>query len=593
MNGNERCFVRHRSTVSESVDVDSNFIKDRLCCDDLPRHAAADENGRGVLRSNFFGFFWAELTRGYALENDEARFSEKRRKVYAFIKIPKELEKFLFYGFLQCTDAFLYIFTFLPLRFFMALMHLIWAVVCRKSTSSLSPSETCDLVRVLILTVVSLLMSFIDVSVVYHLVRGQAVIKLYIFFNMLEVADKLFSSFGQDILDTLFWTATETDVSQDRGSGRMRDHRYFGTVPHLLLAIVYVFLHSLLVLLQATTLNVAFNSHNKALLTIMISNNFVELKGSVFKRFAKNNLFQMACSDVRERFHYFVLLQVVVLRNMSAVSWRAEHFCALLPDIVLMLFGEVFVDWLKHAFITKFNEIPFDIYRDFSITLACDVVTSRQKNAFSDHFDQVSRRMGFIPLPLSVLYIRILCQTVKWTSRLRCLILVLLFANLVLLKLLNSIVLLGKAVQCVDAYQQAQEQAKKKPTNLLKCRSLSTASHLNLIEFSDVLQQTHSDAVRFAAFDGRLFVKEYSFNATCEQRDVKPTDLPPLLSQRRAQSLMTLPCDSNSAKELNEQVKTEVESGSEEKLSQSVINEYESLKDVDRYTLCNNDRIES
>ena len=32
-------------------------------------------------------------------------------------------------------------------------------------------------------------------------------------------------------------------------------------------------LHAVLVLFQATTLNVAFNSHNKALLTIMMSNN--------------------------------------------------------------------------------------------------------------------------------------------------------------------------------------------------------------------------------------------------------------------------------------------------------------------------------
>ena len=32
-------------------------------------------------------------------------------------------------------------------------------------------------------------------------------------------------------------------------------------------------MHSMLVLFQANTLNVAFNSHNKALLTIMMSNN--------------------------------------------------------------------------------------------------------------------------------------------------------------------------------------------------------------------------------------------------------------------------------------------------------------------------------
>lgn len=55
-------------------------------------------------------------------------------------------------------------------------------------------------------------------------------------------------------------------------------------------------IHANVVLAQAVTLNVAINSYNKALLTIMVSNNFVELKGSVFKKFETNNLFQMSCS---------------------------------------------------------------------------------------------------------------------------------------------------------------------------------------------------------------------------------------------------------------------------------------------------------
>lgn len=40
-------------------------------------------------------------------------------------------------------------------------------------------------------------MQFVDTSMLYHIVRGQSVIKLYILSSMLEVADKLFSSFGQ------------------------------------------------------------------------------------------------------------------------------------------------------------------------------------------------------------------------------------------------------------------------------------------------------------------------------------------------------------------------------------------------------------
>ena len=49
---------------------------------------------------------------------------------------------------------------------------------------------------------------------------------------------------------------------------------------------------------QATTLNVAINASNKALLTIMMSNNFVELKGSVFKKFDRSNLFQVSLLNI-------------------------------------------------------------------------------------------------------------------------------------------------------------------------------------------------------------------------------------------------------------------------------------------------------
>ena len=49
---------------------------------------------------------------------------------------------------------------------------------------------------------------------------------------------------------------------------------------------------------------------------------FVELKGSVFKKFDKNNLFQVSCSDVRERFHLFSLLFIVVVQTMKEYGWK-------------------------------------------------------------------------------------------------------------------------------------------------------------------------------------------------------------------------------------------------------------------------------
>lgn len=38
-----------------------------------------------------------------------------------------------------------------------------------------------------------------------------------------------------------------------------------------------------------------------------------------------------------------------------------EHLAVLLPDAMIVLISEVFVDWGKHAFILKFNEIPADV----------------------------------------------------------------------------------------------------------------------------------------------------------------------------------------------------------------------------------------
>lgn len=46
-------------------------------------------------------FLGVELTRGYILEHDEEQYTARREKVYTFVKIPIETEKFMAYGFFQ------------------------------------------------------------------------------------------------------------------------------------------------------------------------------------------------------------------------------------------------------------------------------------------------------------------------------------------------------------------------------------------------------------------------------------------------------------------------------------------------------------
>ncbi|XP_026702735.1 transmembrane anterior posterior transformation protein 1 homolog isoform X1 [Athene cunicularia] len=304
----------------------------------------------------------------------------------------------------------------------------------------LQPAQVCDVLKGVILVICYFMMHYVDYSMMYHLIRGQSVIKLYIIYNMLEVADRLLSSFGQDILDALYWTATEP---------KERKRAHIGVIPHFFMAVLYVFAHAIFIMVQATTLNVAFNSHNKSLLTIMMSNNFVEIKGSVFKKFEKNNLFQMSNSDIKERFTNYVLLLIVCLRNMEQFSWNPDHLWVLFPDVCMVVASEIVVDIVKHAFITKFNDITADVYSEYRASLAFDLVSSRQKNAYTDYSDSVSRRMGFIPLPLAVLLIRVVTSSIKVQGVLAYVCVVLFYCGLMSLKVLNSIVLLGKSCQYV------------------------------------------------------------------------------------------------------------------------------------------------
>ncbi|XP_072750936.1 protein TAPT1 homolog isoform X3 [Anoplolepis gracilipes] len=458
----EKKTIRFRGADKSKNHVSSNN-KQRVENVDPPHYKSQLSNGQDTekkQRVSLMQFLRTELTRDYQLEHDEERFSARREKVYSFIKIPREVENFMAYGFLQCADSFLFVYTFLPLRFAMAL----WAVITRplrhclrsggervSATNEmyLSPAEVCDLLKGIVVIGCWAATWKVDTSMMYHLVKSQSVIKLYIFYNMLEVGDRLFSAFGQDAIDALLWTATEP---RSRSNSNRTQH--LGTLPHLLFALTYVLLHSILVLFQATTLNVAINSSNKALLTIMMSNNFVELKGSVFKKFDKNNLFQLSCADVRERFHLTMLLLAVSLQTMKEYAWHSDRFAVLLPDCVILLFAEVLVDWVKHAFITRFNELPSTVYRDYTVSLAYDMTQARRETAFSDPSDLVARRMGFIPLPLGVAMARVLCTTLTPSARPANIILLLLaYLILVALRILNSLIILGKACDIISQTQ--------------------------------------------------------------------------------------------------------------------------------------------
>ncbi|KAK8157761.1 eukaryotic membrane protein family-domain-containing protein [Phyllosticta citrichinensis] len=301
--------------------------------------------------------------------------------------------------------------------------------------SALLPNHKADLLKGLLVISTCLVLMRFDASRTYHNIRGQAAIKLYVIYNVLEVCDRLFSALGQDILECLLSRET-LDRNEDGRSKVIRPFWMF------LLALAYNSIHATALFYQVITLNVAVNSYSNALLTLLMSNQFVEIKGTVFKKFEKENLFQLTCADMVERFQLWLMLMIIALRNIVEVGgltilgdvssstgsgglggngtsapfrspsiipksftifpkWTGQ----VLGPFLLVLGSEMLVDWLKHAYITKFNNTKPTIYGRFLDVLSKDYYS----HAFSDQ--NLTKRLGLPVLPLACLFIRATMQT--------------------------------------------------------------------------------------------------------------------------------------------------------------------------------------
>ncbi|KAF9462279.1 eukaryotic membrane protein family-domain-containing protein [Collybia nuda] len=356
-------------------------------------------------------------------------------RVSNFLSIPLAMEKIIGFGFILCLDSFLYTFTILPIRCLFALFRFTINVF-RPSAPPLPPSQKADILRALLLVISVLLLNpLTDASKIYHTIRGQDTIKLYVIFNALEIGDRLCASIGQDILDCLFSRSTLEPLSHRMPvtSHTFRPFLFFT------LATLYNVAHALVMVYQLIALNVAVNSYDHALLTLLVSNQFVEIKGSVFKKFEKDNLFQITCADIVERFTLAMMLCVVAFRNLIELSgsefdlsegivlprsfgwFRGNNVLWTISYPVLtVMASEMGVDWLKHAFITKFNHIRPSVYERYTDVLCRDLASGSavgrrgaRKHTYVDQSPLVARRLGFASLPLAVVAILVGSQSIS------------------------------------------------------------------------------------------------------------------------------------------------------------------------------------
>lgn len=269
--------------------------------------------------------------------------------------------------------------------------------------SNLSAFHKADLLQGAVIVCSSMALMTLDASRMYHFIRAQSAIKLYVIYNILEVSDRLLSALGQDILECLF----SSETLSRNASGRSKVLLPGGM---FLLALAYCCLHSVALYYQVITLNVAVNSYSNALLTLLLSNQFVEIKSTVFKRFEKDNLFQLTCADIVERFQLWIMLLIIGMRNVVEVGGLSvpgagselsfdesrtvplhnpsilPHSFTVLPSwlmsgevlspFLIVIGSEMLVDTVKHAYVTKFNNIKPSFYSRILDILCKDYYTN-------------------------------------------------------------------------------------------------------------------------------------------------------------------------------------------------------------------------
>jgi hypothetical protein len=322
-----------------------------------------------------------------------------------FIMVPGQVENIMCFGYFICIDSFLYCVTVLPIRFvwscFLLAIRLLWK---RPSPSyTFHRRHSYQLIQGLILYFIyNWVLAPISIGKLYHWIRGQAMIKLYVLIAIVEVFDRLMCSMGTDCLDSMYWNTVN----------RPKSSRMLISVAVVL---VYCTVHTLFLFVHVATLNVAMNSADQALLALLVSGNFAEIKSTVFKKYNRPALFKLTASDICERFKLGLFLSLVLLLNYCQ-GMEQGQFRHYLRTCALIWCAELLADWIKHSFITKFNFLPARVFVEYNLLLAGDVTGIGHEGVNVDHSHAVVKRIGFAQLPFVCVMFRLVREAAKYAA---------------------------------------------------------------------------------------------------------------------------------------------------------------------------------
>ncbi|KAG5019657.1 hypothetical protein JHK87_015512 [Glycine soja] len=358
---------------------------------DWKRIMAEDPNFVYSMEKSPVSYFLEEMHNGNSLRSTTTLGNEKEReRVYDTIfRLPWRCELLIDVGFFVCFDSFLSLLTVMPAR----IMMTIWRLLKTRQFKRLSTMEVSDFGCFLILSSGVVLLQQTDISLIYHMIRGQGTIKLYVVYNVLEIFDKLCQNFNGDVLQTLFLSA-EGLANCPPESMRFWIWRFASDQA---LAVAASIVHSFILLAQAITLSTCIVAHNNALLALLVSNNFAEIKSNVFKRYSEDNVHSLVYFDSVERFHISSFILFVLAQNI--LEAEGPWFESFLINILLVYVSEMIIDIIKHSFIAKFNNIKPIAYSEFLEDLCKQTLNMQTKSA--------KKNLTFVPLAPACVVIRV------------------------------------------------------------------------------------------------------------------------------------------------------------------------------------------
>ncbi|KAL9329299.1 hypothetical protein ACSQ67_004302 [Phaseolus vulgaris] len=341
-------------------------------------------------------YFFEKVYYGNSVWSTTTIGDEKgRERVYDTIfRLPWRCELLIDVGFFVCFNSFLSLLTVMPTRMLMT----IWRLLKTRKFNRPSTIEFSDFGCFLILVCgVTVLQQIGIPCLIYHMIRGQATIKLYVIYNVLEIA-------SQNLCDQV-------------NMHDMKDGNF------------------------AITLSACIVSHYNALPALLVSNNFAEIKSYVFKGYSKDNVHSMVYSDSVERFHISACILFVLAQNI--LEAEGPWFISFISNILLVYLFEMAIDVIKHSFIAKFNNISPIAYSEF-LEVLC-------KQTLHVQTEDAKKKLTFVPLAPACVVIRVLAPVyaakLPYNSLSRRLSWILLFSAITYIMLTSLKVLIGMVLQ--------------------------------------------------------------------------------------------------------------------------------------------------